>query len=305
MRIGVFGAEAVSRGLGAVVEAASTAERDGLDSFWLPQIFELDALSTIAVCGGATSTIELGTAVVPTYPRHPMVLAQQALTVQAATRGRLTLGIGLSHRPVVEGMWGYSFDRPLRHATEYVEILGALLRDRHVDFDGETLHAHGGLSVPDAGDAPPVLLAALGEKMLELAARLTAGTATWMTGPRTLADHTVPTLAAAADRYGRTGLRVVAALPVCVTDDPRAARERAARIFEVYGQLPSYVAMLEREGAKGPADVALAGGEAEVGDAIRGLAGVGVTDFVAVEFASDPAERHRTRALLSALAAGR
>ncbi|MFZ4585365.1 MAG: TIGR03564 family F420-dependent LLM class oxidoreductase [Acidimicrobiia bacterium] len=300
MRIGIFEGAAVDQGLDATVAAAVQAEADGFASCWLPQIFALDALTAFAVAGQQTERIELGTAVVPTYPRHPMALAQQALTVQAATHGRLTLGIGLSHQIVVEGVWGLSFDKPLRHATEYVEVLTALLRDRGVNFDGTTLQVHGTVTAPDVADAPPVLLAALGEKMLDLAARCTAGTATWMTGPKTLAEHTVPTLRAAAERHGTGNLRVVAALPVCVTDDPNGAREFAAQVFSVYGQLPSYRAMLDREGVAGPGDVAIVGSEQEVGDAIRALAPIGVTDFVAVDIGGDPTGP--TRGLLRALA---
>ncbi len=297
MRIGLFGGEG---SLQTLVEGAVSAEADGFDSYWLPQIFGTDAMSALAVIGREVPRIELGTAVVPTYPRHPIVMAAQALTVSAASGGRFTLGIGLSHQMVVEQMFGYSFDRPARHMHEYLEALGPLLSGRPVDVSGETLSARAALDVP--GGAPvPLVVAALGTRMLGLAARLAAGTITWMTGPRTLAEHTVPTINAAAEADGLPAPRVVTALPVAVTADPAAARERAAKIFQVYGLLPSYRAMLDREGADGPADVALVGSAAEVRAAIGRARDAGATDFVAVEFDLDEPVRSATRDLLREL----
>jgi F420-dependent oxidoreductase-like protein len=295
VRIGVFGGEPA--GIDEAVAAARAAADDGFSSFWVPQIFGLDALSVLTVVGREVTGITLGTAVVPTYPRHPAVLAQQAATVQVASGGRLWLGIGLSHRIVIEQMFGCSFDRPVRHMREYLDVLLALRDTGAADVSGETVSAH--LALSGRRPAPyPVLLAALGPQMLRLAGRRADGTVTWMTGPRTLAGHTVPTIRAAAADAGRPAPRVVAALPVCVTDDPDDARQRAARVFAVYGQLPSYQAMLEREGADGPADVAIVGDEATVRAGIARVADAGVTDFAAVEFT--PGDT-RTRDLLRSL----
>jgi F420-dependent oxidoreductase-like protein len=295
VRIGVFGGEPA--GIDEAVTAARAAADDGFSSFWVPQIFGLDALSVLTVVGREVTGITLGTAVVPTYPRHPAVLAQQAATVQVASGGRLWLGIGLSHRIVIEQMFGCSFDRPVRHMREYLDVLLALRDTGAADVSGETVSAH--LALSGRRPAPyPVLLAALGPQMLRLAGRRADGTVTWMTGPRTLAGHTVPTIRAAAADAGRPAPRVVAALPVCVTDDPDDARQRAARVFAVYGQLPSYQAMLEREGADGPADVAIVGDEATVRAGIARVADAGVTDFAAVEFT--PGDT-RTRDLLRSL----
>lgn len=297
MRIGIFAGDG---SLDDLVEVARTAEADGFDSFWLPQIFGVDALSTHTLIGHLVPRIELGTAVVPTYPRHPAVLAGQALTASAASGGRLTLGIGLSHQMVIEGMYGYSFAKPVRHMREYLTALVPLLSGEPVDFEGETLTAKIGLSVPDAPPVP-VLVAALGPKMLELAAQRTAGTVTWMTGPRTLSEHTVPTITAAAEAAGTGEMRVVGALPVAVTDDPDAMRARAAKAFAVYGMLPSYRAMLDREGAAGPEDVALIGSEAEVRAGVERMRDAGLTDFVAVEFNTDATVAGPTRDLLKDL----
>jgi F420-dependent oxidoreductase-like protein len=230
------------------------------------------------------------------------VLAQQALTASLALGGRLALGIGLSHRIVIEDMYGYSFDRPARHMREYLSVLLPLLAGETANFDGESVHAHIGLSVPRAGRVP-VLLAAMAPRMLELAGGRTDGTVLWMTGPATVRDYIVPSLRAAAEAAGRPGPRVVCVLPVCVTDDVPAARAAADKVFAIYGSLPSYRAMLDKEGAAGPGDVAIAGDEDSVTAQIKALADAGVTDFVAGEYARGD-ERTRTRDLLRSLAAG-
>jgi F420-dependent oxidoreductase-like protein len=283
-----------------VAEAAQVAD-DGFASYWIPQIFGLDTLTLLAVVAGSVGRIELGTAVVPTYPRHPMTLAQQAMTVQVVSGGRLALGIGLSHQMLVEGTWGLSFEKPVRHMREYLEVVNALVHTGTVDFDGETVHAHGAFRVQGA-EPFPVLVAALGEKMLQLAGRAADGTLTWMTGPDTLERHTIPTITRAAEAAGRPAPRIAAGLPVLVTDDAAAGRERAATVFKMYGAIPSYRAMLDREGAAGPADVAVIGDEEAVRAALERIAGLGVTDLVAVEFASHRSpERARTRELLRSL----
>ena len=300
MRVGIFGGSANDGTLGSVISEASRAEKDGFASFWIPQIFNHDALTALAVIGREVPRIELGTSVVPTYPRHPMMMAQQALTVNAATDGRLCLGIGLSHQMVVEGMWGMSFDKPVRHMREYLEVMMPLLEGKPVSHAGEAFRVNGAISVP-GGTRPGVVIAALGEQMLNVTAALADGTLTWCTGPQTLKNHTIPTIKAAADKHGRDSARVIAALPVCVTKDVAAAHERAAKVFVIYGQLPSYRAMLDKEGAAGPADIAIAGSESEVLDRISALADMGVTDFAAVEFGGTPDEIADTRNALKKL----
>ena len=162
--------------------------------------------------------IELGTSVVPTFPRHPMMLAQQALTVNAASGGRLCLGIGLSHKIVIENMMGLSYDKPVRHLREYLDVLGPLSVEKQRASTGETYRTQARVSV--AGSSPfPIVVAALGEQMLNVTARLADGTITWCTGPATLSSHIVPTITAAAEQAGRPAPRIVAALPVCVTSD--------------------------------------------------------------------------------------
>ncbi|MCZ7527858.1 MAG: LLM class F420-dependent oxidoreductase [Acidimicrobiia bacterium] len=299
MRIWIYGGDVVGRGIDEVVEAARTAEEQGFHGFALPQIFGLDAITTLALVGREVPRIELVTSVVPVYTHHPVALAQAARTAQAASGGRFVLGLGLSHPWVIENVLGLSFEQPVRYLREHLSVLLPLVREGSVEFRGETVAAQATVDVP--GSTPcPVLVAALGPRMLALTGEMADGTVTWMTGPRTLESHTVPAITASAERAGRPAPRVAAGFPVCVSDDPDAARDRAARIYRAYGALPSYRAMLDREGVEGPGDVAVVGDEAEVERQIRHLADVGVTDFAAAEYGR-PEERARTRALLRSL----
>lgn len=301
MQIGIFdGSASDGAPIDSLVASAQRAHDDGFASWWTPQIFGWEALSILAIVGREVPGIALGTAVVPTYPRHPITMAQLALTAQAASGGRVSLGIGLSHQIVIENMFGMSFDAPARHMEEYLDALLPLLSEHTVAATGTTVSASVGLNLPDLA-APPVLVAALGPRMLRIAGERAAGTVTWMTGPRTLGEHIVPSITAAADAAGRPAPRVVAALPVVVTDDVDGARARCGQAFEMYGYLPSYRAMLDREGAEGPADVAIVGDEETVAAQIRSMADVGVTEFVAVEAGRAGVEADRTRALLRSL----
>ncbi len=302
MRVGLFLGDLLGLPADDVVAGIKGAAEEGFTSAWLPQVFGYEALTLLAIAGREIPGIELGTAVIPTYPRHPITLAGQALTVQSVTGGRLALGIGLSHQVVIEGMFGYSFDKPARHMRDYLDILLPLLRDGNVSHTGETNSAHIGLTSPR--DHPvPVYLAALAPRMLHLAGAVADGTIRWMSGPSTVESYVVPTLTEAAAEAGRSTPRVVCILPVCVTNDPDAARERANKVFAVYNQLPSYRAMLDIEGAGGPGDVAIVGDEGAVRKQIGALADIGVTDFVAGSYgAGDDAVN--TRALLSAIARG-
>lgn len=282
-----------------VVAQIVRAEEWGFHSVWAPNVRGGDALSVLAVAGMRTARIELGTFVVPTYTRHPAALAQQALTTAALVGNRLTLGIGLSHRVTMEGMLGFDWSRPIRHLREYLACLLPLLRGEEVTFAGEEFRINGySLAIPGA-TPPPILVAALGPQMLRLAGRQTAGTAIWMGGPRYLADHAVPALAAAASAAGRPAPRVLAGLPVCVTSRPDAARRFADQAFARYGQLPSYRAILDKEGADGPADVALIGSADEVRAGLRALAAAGATDLAAAVFALPGDEPTPTYELLA------
>ena len=236
----------------------------------------------------------------PTYPRHPVALAAQALTVNAATGARLVLGIGLSHRVTVERTYGLSYDRPARHMREYLDALVPLLHDGEVDVDGETISAHAQLQVPGA-TAPTLLLAALQPRMLALAGGVADGTITWCTGPVTLERQVVPLLRAAAAEAGRPDPRVVVALPTIVTDDDAHGRAAAGEQLAGYGDLPVYRAVLDAEGVDGPADISVVGDEAAVTAHLERLRAVGATDFIAIPTGTD-ADRRRTLDHLAALA---
>jgi F420-dependent oxidoreductase-like protein len=290
-----------SQSLPDVVTEVRRMADGGFDTAAASQIFGYDALTLLALVGQQVPDIELATGVVPTYPRHPIMLAAQALTVQAATGGRLTLGIGLSHQIVIENMFGYSFDKPARHMREYLTALVPLLQGQQVAFRGDTLTAATMAPLEIDAPAPSVLVAALAPRMLALAGTLADGTTTWMTGPETVRSHIVPRITEAAAGAGKPAPRVVVALPVCVTDAPEAARGRASRLFAIYGGLPSYRAMLDREKADGPADVAIVGDEDEVRERIAAVEAAGATEFIASVFGDD-GETDRTFALLSDVA---
>jgi F420-dependent oxidoreductase-like protein len=197
-------------------------------------------------------------------------------------------------------MLGLSYDKPVRHLREYLSVLMPLSRNEPANFDGEMYKVHAAISAKGSAGFG-VVVAALGEQMLRVTAALADGTLTWCTGPVTLANHTIPTITRAAEEFGRPAPRVIAALPVCVTDDKEAAARRAAETFAAYGSLPSYRAMLDREGVAGPADIAIIGTAAEVQERIEALAGIGVTDFAAVESVATPDEVANTREALKGL----
>ncbi|MEO8815243.1 MAG: TIGR03564 family F420-dependent LLM class oxidoreductase [Mycobacterium sp.] len=273
---------------------------EGFRRVWMTQLpNEPDLLTVLAVALREVDGIEVGTGVIPIQNQHPMLLAQRALTLSLISNRRFILGLGMTHRAVTEGMWGIPWDKPVRRLREYLDGLQPLLAGQPAEAVGETVTTRGALQIPGAS-APEVYIAALGPQLLRLAGRRTAGTITWMTGPKTLAEHIAPTLRAAAVEAGRsaTDVRVVAALPVSVTDDPATARAGAAKQFAMYGYLPSYRAMLDREGFAGPADAAIIGDEATVADRIQQLGAAGIDEFVGIAFDESTEGRARTRALL-------
>ncbi len=304
MQLGINGTALVQKAsIDAIAAHAAQAAADGFASYWLAELPTggLDALTVLAAVGQRVPAIELGTAVVPTFPRHPMALAAQALTVDALIGGRLTLGIGLSHASMMSQL-GIRFDRPIRHLREYLSILGPLLADGKVSFQGELLSCEAQLFKPPARRCP-LVVAALGPQALAVAGALADGTTLAWVGPRTIRNHIVPAISVAAERAGRAAPRVIATLPVCVTDDAPRVRALIAKSLALYGELPSYRAMFDREGAAGPGDVAVVGSEEQVKAMLDELADAGVTDFAASELTPTAEDRERTRALLrSALA---
>jgi F420-dependent oxidoreductase-like protein len=279
----------------------------GFTTGWVPHIpWSLDGLTALALAGQVTNRIELGTAVMPTYPRHPMAMAQQAMSTQAATNGRLVLGVGPSHPVVIESMHGLEYARPVHHTREYVEVLrAAFAGSGHVEYRGEVFGFASMLTVPGSTPAP-IMIAALAPKMLQLAGELTDGTITYWANERAVGEHIVPRIAAAADAAERPAPRVVVGLPVAVVGDADAGRDRAEKLFAAYLNIPTYQRILSRGGDDtSPADVAVIGTEAEVVERLRSYASAGATDLCATALGLDDdrdASQRRTIELLASLA---
>ena len=280
MKIGIYGGNVRRNApLTSLVDEVIGHEESGFSSYWMPQVGTFDALTMIALIGQSTSKIELGTAVVPTYPRHPSALAQQAATVNALAGGRLILGVGPSHAPGIEAL-GLEYDRPARHIREYVTILKELASAGRVEFAGDMFNVRTGFACPDAQPFK-VVVSALAPLMLKAAGEVADGTVTWMVGPKTIRDHTAPRITKAAQAAGRDDPSVVVALPVCVHDDQEQATARANQIFAMYGQLPNYRRQLDAEGLQNPGEVAVVGNEDQVKAQLTDFFDAGATEVLA------------------------
>ena len=304
VRIGLTGgASSVDK----MIEQATRAEADGFTSLWYAGAIGGDPLVAIALAGRATSTIELGTSVLQTYPTHPLHQASRAASVAAAMGRRgFTLGIGPSHRPVIEDVYGLSYEHPGRHTEEYVRVLAPLLRGQDMVFDGDEFRVRSAGRVTPPIEPIPLLVAALGPRLLRVAGSLADGTVLWMANARAIEVHVDPRLREAAVAAGRAAPRIVAGLPVAVVDDEAEGRQVAAELFAGYGVLPNYRRILDIGGAAAPGDVALVGDEASVAAQIEAVFAAGATDLWAAPFpvGSDrSASRARTRALLRSLVA--
>lgn len=288
-----------------VVAEIAGAEDDGFDTAWVPQmppfagISPWNALTTLAVAAPAAPHIGVGTSVVVAQTQHPLALANQALTTQAAVGGRLTLGVGLSQQPIIEGIYGYPFERPAHLLREYLSVLLPALRGEAVSFHGDTVSAEGQYQFSGI-DAPAVVLAALGPRMLALAGELTDGTVTAWTGPKTIETHIVPRITAAASAAGRATPRIIASLIVGVTDEPDAARAGVAERFGMAASFPSYRAMLDIEGVNGVDELVALGDESTVAAAVGRYADAGATELVILPIGS-PTARRRAVDLLTTL----
>ncbi|HWD82749.1 MAG TPA: TIGR03564 family F420-dependent LLM class oxidoreductase [Kribbella sp.] len=299
MRIGMaFGDVRGPGPLPEITRQIQAAAAAGVRSAWISDGVGWDALTALSAVGPLSPAIELGTAVVPFPQRHPLLLARQALTTQAAVGGRLTLGIGTGISRMVSTMYGLPTEHPARRLREYLEVLRPLLGGEPVDHHGEHYTAVSALTLPsDAAptvEAPSVLVAALGPVMLRVAGELADGTITWMTGPRTLGDHVVPSITRAA---GGRAPRIVAGFAVCLTADEDAVRARFAEQFALAGQVPEYRAMLDREGVAGPADVLLAGDEEALTKHLDRIRDTGVTDAMLAPVGTADEQRRTTEFL--------
>ncbi len=279
--------------IGGLIREAQRYEQLGFDSLWTATIYGFDGLTVLAAIGAATSRIELGTAVVASHPRHPMAMAQQALTAAAASGGRFTLGVGLSHKYVIEQEMGLEYSKPAAHMREYLEVIMPLLKEGTVSYSGDIFKVNATFYMPETNNVP-VLVAALGPKMLEVAGTIADGTTLWLTGPKTIEQHIVPGISAAANAANKKPPRVVAGMPIVLTNDIDSARDGVNEKLGMYKDIPSYRAMLDRENADGPGDVALLGDEQSLRQQIQHLQDIGVTDLNAVLIDTDNEAYERT-----------
>ena len=286
--------------LAGKIDAVKQLETDGFAGAFLPSMGH-DAMTVLALAAGETSEIELGTYVIPTYTRHPVAMAQQALATNAACGGRFTLGLGLSHEVVIKDSWGLDFGNVVRHMREYLEILVPLMRGEVVHHSGEAFEVHSQIELPDC-DPPPVIVAALGPQMLRVTGRLADGTALWLAGPKWIEEVVIPEMGGAAREAGRPDPRVIAGVPISVTADPDGTRERISKAFAMYNTLPSYQRVIQGSGADDPAGVSIVGSEEEVERELLRWREIGVTDFYAAFEGITAEERQRTREFIAALA---
>jgi F420-dependent oxidoreductase-like protein len=303
MRIGLTGG---ARTVERVVEQAKEAEADGFTSLWYASAVTGDPLVAMAIAGRETSNIELGTAVLQTYPCHPLLQANRVSSVvDAMGRPGFTLGIGPSHEPLIRDVFGLSYDHPGRNTEEYVQILTGLLRGMTVDLDGFEWSVHSaGRSVAPVHPVP-VLVAALGPRLLRVAGQHADGTVLWMAPPRAIESHIAPQIRAAAADAGRPSPRIVAGLPVAVHDDEAEARAAAVENSTAYAGMTNYQRVLELGKAQEPADAAIVGDEASVEAQLQSLLDAGATDVWAAIFPvgdDRAASVRRTRNLLRHLA---
>jgi F420-dependent oxidoreductase-like protein len=298
MRIGLWIEGQLGASVPEVGRQLADAAGAGYTRAWVGEVGSWDPLTLLAATGHHGPGLGLGTAIVRTYPRHPLALAAQALTVQATTGARLTLGVGPSHGPVVAGQYGIPFDAPARNTREYLGVLLPLLRGEEVSFRGEHWTAAGRIGVYEV-TPPTVLLSALGPAMLRIAGELADGTITAWAGPSTIGSFVQPRLSRAAAAAGRPDPQVVAQVCVCVTSDPDGARRWVDDAFAPAAELPSYRAVFEREGLSSPGAAILAGDETAVERGLRRFADAGATEVQVVPVGS-PEEKSRTRVALGA-----
>src|SRR6476619_950969 len=283
--------------LNGLLADGKAAEDDGFASFWIPQVpGYLDAMTAVALLGHVTDRIEIGTAVVPLQTRHPLILAQQALTTQVACAGRFALGVGPSHHWIISDQLGLPYDRPAHLVRDYLEVLNAAFTPGSVDVENDSFRVHSPMDVSDPG-APPILLAALGPTMLRIAGEHASGTILWMADERAVEDHVVPRITDAANSAGRPAPRVVAGVPValCATDEIEDARSYASEVLGHADFSPNYVRLLEHGDAEDVGDTMAAGDEAAIVGRLRRYRDAGVTDLaVRVVPLGDDAERRST-----------
>ena len=270
--------------LAAAVDLAPRADAAGYESVWVTHGLGRDGLQVLAAYSQAAPRVGLGTGIIPIYPRHPVLLAQEALTLKEISAGRLRLGIGVSHRPMMEGSLGLDMGRPLEVLREYVAVLRQALTGR-AEHDGPRYRVAWQSGVPQLPPPPPIYLAGLGTAMLELAGEIADGAVLWLCAPSYVREHAVPAIQKGRRRAGKTldGFEIVVSVPAAVTADHRAGTEAFKAELARYLALPFYRAMLEKSGFA--AEISTwerAPGPATVGDRlVQSLGAIGAAAAVA------------------------
>ncbi|MGK3200256.1 TIGR03564 family F420-dependent LLM class oxidoreductase [Amycolatopsis sp. MEPSY49] len=274
---------------------ARQAAEAGLKSVWFSQLpLSQDAIAVAALAGRENPGLEVGTSVVPTYPRHPLLVASAAQTAQAAAHGNFTLGIGLGSKGFLGPVYGVEYPPPIRHLREYLTVLKQVFAGEAVDFQGETVQAKPlGPSTVAGGKDIPVIVAAMGPQALKVTAELADGTLPFLAGPRALSEQIVPAMA---------GKRIIAAVPAIVTDEPDEVRAKAVEQMGFYGQIPSYRRILDVEGVGHAADLAIIGDEKTVLAGLQRYYDAGATDVLVSQTGMrSSAERRRTWEVISSI----
>jgi F420-dependent oxidoreductase-like protein len=296
-----------------LVADAVVAEAAGFTSIWVPQLpNDFDALTAVALMAGATTRIELGTAVMPIQSRHPVAMAQQALSTQAVCEGRFTLGLGPSHHWIVDDMLGLPYERPAHLVRDYIEVLNAAFAGPGtVDVENDSFRVHNPLDITDITPTP-ILVAALAPVMLRIAGEHASGTILWMADERAIGDHIAPRVTKAAEEAGRPRPRIVAGIPVvlCADDEVDAARAKANAVLGHAEYSPNYERLLEQGDATDVGDLLAAGDESAVVARLQSFLDAGATDVSVRVLPMGPdreariESRRRTEAFLSTLCAG-
>lgn len=263
------------------VDAARRAADAGVGSVWLGQRFDYDAIGLATVVGREVPQVQVGVSAVPIFARHPILVASQAQTAQAATHGRFHLGVALGAKILVEGAFGVTYERPIARLEQFLQALRELTTSGTADVRGDLVTATPQLSTTVPGAAPsPLLVAAMGPRALEVTGRLADGTLPFLAGPRALAEHIVPAITAAARDAVRPAPRIVALVAAVVTDDVETARARAYDDLAFYETIPSYRRALDLSGAARAGDLALIGDEEAVAAGIQEYVAAGATEIV-------------------------
>jgi F420-dependent oxidoreductase-like protein len=295
-----------------LVEGIVDADAAGLDTAWLTVGgVASDPFAVFASAAHRAERINFGTSIVPTFPRHPLAMAQGAMAVDQLAPGRLKLGVGPSHQPAIEGTWGIAFKKPLTHLREYVTILKAVLNEGTVDFDGELLQAHARIVAPTE---VRVMISALREKAFRLSGELTDGGISWMAPAPYIRDVALPAQLAGAQAAGRPKPPMIVHTPVVVSEDRAVVYEAAKRQFGFYQRLPYYSQMLQDAGLEEAAGteftarmadaLIVSGSETEVADRVQALPEFGVDEMLAaiVQLPDDPEAHQRTLRVLGEIA---